>query len=343
MNASNIFDIGLLNKMIDEGYVEKKKHPSAELYLYDYTQFCQFENVWNDVTKMCRGLILDADYNIIARPFPKFKNYEELNKNEIPNLPYKVFIKLDGSLGILYFNDNKPYIATRGSFSSVQSIVANEILYSKYQHLFEKLNKNKTYLFEIIYKENRIVVNYGDIKDIFLLTVVDNETGKDEIEDIGFPIVEEYGSVSFDELKKLNKNNEEGYVIKFDNNFRMKIKFEDYVRLHKIVTGISSKDIWEILKYKKNYFDLLKDVPDEFHNWFRNTITTLQKNYKDAEDDCKNIFEKIDRNLSRKEIASIFLQHKKYYGVLFLMLDNKNYDEIIWDIVKPKYEKAFSI
>ena len=41
----------------------------------------------------------------------------------------------------------------------------------------------KTYLFEIIYPENRIVVDYGDYKGLVLIDVIDNETGKSDLQE----------------------------------------------------------------------------------------------------------------------------------------------------------------
>ena len=69
--ASRLFDISELNRLVDERYVSVQKHPSAELYIYNYGPKVQYERVWNDVTMHCRGLILDKDMNIVARPFRK--------------------------------------------------------------------------------------------------------------------------------------------------------------------------------------------------------------------------------------------------------------------------------
>ena len=107
---------------------------------------------------------------------------EEHPPTGIPQLPFEVFEKLDGSLGILYWLNNLPYIATRGSFESEQARHATEILHGRYQHTFSSMDTNKTYLFEIIYPENRIVVDYGEMDDLILLTVIDNQTGHESIE-----------------------------------------------------------------------------------------------------------------------------------------------------------------
>ena len=163
--------------MIDLGFVIKNKHPTEELYIYNYTQKAQFDRVWNEITLTCRGLILDENYKIIARPFAKFFNLGEYENQEIRNLKFDVFEKIDGSLGILYFHKNEAFMASRGSFNSDQSIKANELLNSKYSDCLEKLDQTKTYLFEIIYPENRIVLDYGSEEFLVFFTQSKNSSG----------------------------------------------------------------------------------------------------------------------------------------------------------------------
>ncbi len=110
-------DIGLLQQMIAEKMVNVTKHPSADLWLYNYSQKCQYEKCWNEITLQCRGLILDSDFKIVARPFGKFFNLEEHTPDQIPALPFDVFDKMDGSLAITYWIDDIPHIATRGSYT----------------------------------------------------------------------------------------------------------------------------------------------------------------------------------------------------------------------------------
>ena len=71
-------DIALIEKMIDDGCISRQKHPLASLYILNYNKKANFNKVWNRATKMCRGLIVDEDRNIVARPFEKFFNYEEI-------------------------------------------------------------------------------------------------------------------------------------------------------------------------------------------------------------------------------------------------------------------------
>lgn len=120
--------LNTIEKYVNEGWLVKQKHPTEELYIYNYSKQTVLEQKWDDITTCCRGLILNKAGEIIARPFKKFFNYEELELDQIPKLPYEIYKKLDGSLGISYWIGDKLYIATRGSFVSEQSVKANEIL-----------------------------------------------------------------------------------------------------------------------------------------------------------------------------------------------------------------------
>jgi len=156
---------------IEKGLISERKHPNADLWIYNYTPVVQYDRLWDAITKSCRGLIMDGAGNVIARPFSKFFNLQEHQPSEIPNEPFDVYEKMDGSLGIIYWIGNTPYIATRGSFESEQSIHATNVLHTRYAHLFNKLNRKYTYLVEILYPENRIVIKDWMIYAYWLLWI----------------------------------------------------------------------------------------------------------------------------------------------------------------------------
>lgn len=330
----------LLKQMISENYVRVNKHPLHDLHIYNYTAKAQYDRVWNEITLSCRGLILDGNDQIVARPFVKFFNLGEIPDMQLPNLPFEVFDKLDGSLGILYWINETPFIASRGSFSSEQSDRANQILNEKYSSSFSLLDKSKTYVFEIIYPENRIVVDYGNEEKLVLLAIIDTQTGAEfPLEDIGFPIVEKYDGIQdLDLLKALNNDNKEGFIIKFSNDFRVKIKFEEYLRLHKIVTQVSTLSIWEYLKTNQSMEEILERVPDEFFDWVKQTKATLEWQFFAIENQCKSDFKVLD---SVKETA-LYFQTCTFPSVLFSMMHERDYSEIIWKKIKPKFEKPFA-
>jgi len=258
----------LLKEMIEKKYVNVQRHPSEDLFIYNYSKAAQFDGIWNEVTLMCRGLILDSNWNIIARPFKKFFNLEQHTPDQIPDhLTFEVYEKMDGCLGILYWDSHdNPFIATRGSFTSEQSAAANDILYRNKDlvNSFRKLDRTKTYCFEIIHPNYRIVVDYKGKKDLVLLGVIDTQTGVDvDFVDIPTSIVKRYDGVKdYRELRKLEESNKEGFIVRFSNGFRTKLKFAEYCRLHSILTNVSSKTIWRTLRGINKHGLLLKKAED---------------------------------------------------------------------------------
>lgn len=360
------FRIEHLQYHIKEKYVSVQKHPEAELYIYNYTQKAQFDNVWNNVTTNCRGLILDKDYNIVARPFKKFFNYSELqdnpNKGIIPRrASHILFDKMDGSLGIIYPLNGKFYVATRGSFISEQAMVATDMLHNKYgwkdvSTVTKSLIHNKTILLEIIYPENKIVVNYGDESKLVQLAIIDNETGDYYGNHFfGFPVVQnypEYSNIPFDELSKMNLENKEGFVVFYpESNFRMKVKFEEYVRLHRIVTNVSTRTIWQYLRDGESIDEMIQNVPDEFYDWVKSKVSQLTLHFAEVTRDCHDAYKDIYSGVAdivddveRKKSFALKVQtvlDKKCWSVLFRMYDKRDYRELVWKIVEPKFEKPF--
>jgi hypothetical protein len=324
-----------LSRLLEEGYISKRKHPSEDLYILNYTPKTQYEGAWNDTTSACRGLIVDGSGKIRARCFPKFFNYEEckdgVHERLGSGLGFSISEKMDGSLGILYWVGGKPFIATRGSFESDQAIRAN-IMLSKYD--ISSLDKNLTYLFEIIYPENRICVDYKGREDLVFLSAYETASGIEVCPSHPFPAAQrhELGS-DFVGIKSLNLDNREGFVVRFDDGYRFKIKFEDYVRLHSVIFSVSTRSIWNALRCgdKLN----LDDLPDEIYGWIKGVKKELTDAYYTMERDAIRTFNEI-RTPSRKEFASKALDYG-CSGILFRMLDGRPYEDLIWKAIEPEY------
>ena len=339
-----------LNKYYEDGLLYKQTHPSLPLTIWNYTEKVQYEMLWDDVTIMCRGLVTDDSGAIVARPFPKFFNYEEvIDKNVIPWDSEYVYVqeKMDGSLGILFNYKGEWILATRGSFTSDQAAKGLDILKSKYD--LKRFVPNVTYLCEIIYPENRIVVDYGGDKITFLgATTPEGElywgTAKALFRTSGI----DYGDIvetSMDSLSKdmfktyqnLNEPDKEGFVIRFyPSDYRVKIKFEDYVRLHKIMTNFSTRNVWETLSNGEDLMASLVDVPDEFHAKIRVYTDELTSQYKTIEREYIWIFNTIVKgleihNVPKEKYRATFAQYALQYkhpSLLFTMLDKRDYNKM---------------
>jgi RNA ligase len=360
----------ILQKYYEDGLLLKQTHPTLDLTIWNYSSKVQYEQLWDEITLQCRGLVTNSKGEIIARPFKKFFNYEEylrIDPKMIPNEPFDVFEKMDGSLGILFNYNGEWIIATRGSFVSEQAIKGMEILINNYDTT-ELLTYN-TYLFEIIYPENRIVVEYNN-KMLVLLAAFDTKTGNEEpygnllwySEMCGYPIVKKYNGVTdYSKLKLLVENNQEGFVIRFKNGFKMKIKGDEYCRLHRILTNVSNRNIWEYLSTNQSMDEIIDKVPDEFYNWVRNTINDFENqfddilgqvisDYWDIETTLINEQSKLGEDMiyTDKEYSKRYAEEalkKKYPHLLFSykkeQLNPINTSKGIWKKLYPSHQKPF--
>jgi RNA ligase len=348
----DICDPEALAHAVTEGFVAMKRHPRAPLRLYDYTARTQYEQHWTPETTIARGLIVHDDERVWARPFPKFRNVGEHDPATLPlHEPFEVFDKLDGSLGILYPHPDtgEPHIATRGSFASDQALHGTALFRDRYAAAVWPIATGETWLFEIIYPANRIVVDYRGLNDLVLLARVDVATGGDLSVDGVWPGPVVTRHSGFADLAALaaagdgrGGEDAEGFVVRFASGLRVKVKFADYVRLHRLVTGVSTKTVWEHLSEGLPLDEMLDRVPDEFHRWLRDTIDGLQRQFTAIESECRMVLAdpRVDR-ADRKATAAFFQPHP-HRAALFAMLDGKRYDHIIWRTLKPAFAKPFT-
>lgn len=326
-----------------KGYLTCREHPSGELLIWNYTALCQYENIWDEVTILARGLITKKDGTIVSRPFLKFFNLEQCQT--IPNEPFRVTRKMDGSLGISYWYNGEMFLATRGSFQSEQSVRANALL-KRYESF--PFDPSWTYLFEIIYKENRIVVDYGEQEDLILLAMIHTETGEEKnLYDCGisfpFPLVHWYEGVqSIQELKEIKEQNAEGFVVRFENGFRMKMKFEEYVRLHHVLTKCTTRTIWELLKNEQPFDSLLEKVPDEFYLSVKRTKEQLLTEYSHIEEEAIKLYRQVAYLPTRKDQA-LEIKGTPYADIVFKMIDGRDYKDLIWKRLYPESLKLVSL
>ena len=353
MHLYELFDLTALDQHIENGLVGQQTHPELPLAILNYTHRAQWEMAWDAITTQCRGLIYNTETaEIVARPFPKFFNWDQSQVGKIPLGPMLKMPKMDGSLGVLYRAGDSWAVATRGSFVSDQAIRATRILQES--ELFVEYSGdwllNRTYLFEIIYPENRIVVDYGGWEGLVLLDVIDNETGRadlEEFDETAWPDkVERQACATFSvDLVHEIRDDEEGFVLYWPyQNLRVKMKGPEYVRLHRILTGVSSKTVWEYLSQNRPFDRLLESVPDEFYQWVAKTREEMMQNYASLKAvmaaEFAQVLDQLPQGYSRKDFAALACR-STHSGALFKMLDNRPVDDLIWKALKPAYERPF--
>lgn len=341
MHFMDLFDPDLFAQMVYEGMVRIQSHPTEPLKIVNYTEKAAFDNVWNEVTLTCRGLIFNsASGEVVARPFPKFFNYGQTGCPAIDlDAPAIVSDKLDGSLGILYPVPSGGWaIATRGSFVSDQAIHATELLRSKYANF--KPVAGYTYLFEIIYPENRIVCDYSGLDDLVYLGAVKTETGRSygayyasNLDWYG-PKAETFPYETMREaLAAPSRPGMEGFVVHFPkSDERVKIKQLDYIALHRIVTGLNARSVWEAM-LSGTVQELIEKIPDEFHGFIRGVQKDLHGEVTEFVDFVFRRYARIVQELRRdklftKKDFALRVKDENYTWALFAIWDGASSTEI---------------
>lgn len=363
-------DLSVLRKYEEKGLVRSQKHPTLPLSIWKYTETTQYERLWDDITLYCRGLVIDEmTGEVIVKPMKKFFNYEEIvdselfsGDNPIPNQGYvNIQTKEDGSLGILFNYKGEWIMATTGSFNSPQGIKGLEMVKSKYN--LDSFDKKIVYFCEIIYPENRIVVDYGDIQKVVFISCGMNannelvkyfedweysfdtssglfrDSGINDEDIVHSERYETFSTELFNKLKSENTKNKEGYVLRFEQSyFRMKIKFEDYINLHRIVSNASTTGVWNILMNGQTVSDVLGSIPDESYPSIKEYEEELSFQYNSLVNEYKILFNGMVKFRDNRKLFAELAKNHKYPTILFNMLDGMDYSSYIWKVLKPEYK-----
>jgi len=363
---SDILNEEKLADHISKGNVSYRLHPTLPLVIYNYTPQAAFAKCWGDGTiDFCRGLIVDVDTKrVIARPFKKFHNLNtsfvpETMEANLPNVAPIITEKMDGSLGIFYRYGREWGIASRGSFESPQAKWATEWYKRQVEEgrLYSFSGVHVTPLFEIVYPENRIVCKY-DFEGLVLLGFIDVNSGQEGRADLLGP---SYGfegkylvkthETTLKTILSENEPNREGYVLTYTlghkSPLKVKIKFDDYCQMHKIVTGVSPLAIWQSVSSGED-MSFLADamLPEHYFIWATKWVDRLRDQFVEIHRICSQIFFERPAVATRRQIAEYFnvslfpiVGGNKYLGILFSMLDGKPKEQIessIWRLVKPR-------
>ena len=341
-----VVDIDILQ---DHQYIKGTRHPTLDLWVWNYTPGCQFDRAWDEWTTMCRGLITDSRGNIVARPFPKFFNVGETVGTMIYNLPREVpevRVKQDGSLGVQHYNsdpnDQTVYIATRGSFMGEQAVWATEWMKDRRRGEFLP---EFTYVYEIIYPENQIVINYGGREELVLLAVIHTEDGHElDVDTEGLRLGLDTPQLVTKDIWTLQNDmkslpgNEEGYVLRFSGGLRVKMKGHEYIRRHKAIMHCSTTAIWELLAAGGSIGIILEDLPDELHEWVRGEVESLGAAHDVLVANAVHTAV-VDLPSRREQAEYIIAGAKDISGMVFNLLDSKDINEQAWKLVRPEYRR----
>jgi RNA ligase len=310
--------------------------------LPNYTDKAQYESVWTAETMACRGLVIDDNGEIVARPFRKFFNLSEHSadnaKGAVPiGERFEALEKLDGTLIVLSNYRGHLVINTRGEFDN------------KYTHAARRLGggcipvAGVTWCAELIGPQYRVVVPYSDDSLVFL-AAISNETGVDSHftpQQWPHRWARRYDATGIEELIRSVRDdgNFEGWVIRFESGLRVKVKLPEYLRIHKLISHCSNISIWELLRAGGTIDELISRVPDEFYKYVTDTAAQLRTDHCGILMAAHTAAEQARSLPTRKEQAASIIASGANTAVAFLMLDGRDAADAAWRAVRPTHEK----
>lgn len=344
-----ITSIEQVGRLVAQGFTEWGRYGDVasserdQFVLLCYTRQAILAGRWNWFERNARGLLFDAITGCLAaRPFEKFFNYGEGGRFPAGR-PVSICQKIDGSLGILYQHLPGDWrITTKGSLYSEQGAWATEWFRRNCRP--RAIPRATTLLFEIVYPENRIVVNYGDYEGLYLIGARDIATGeymeREQLsrlatllgDSVRFPLLH---SASIQqvlaEMSQLPAN-EEGFVAEFENGERFKFKGAAYLAAHRMLSGLTFGRVLEMHQQgdlpalrailPEELWETVDDWVEQIEGKIAATTARVTAEYNEA-------MAAINGNLSAREQRKAFAEWVRSYAAgddayLFAMYGDKS-------------------
>lgn len=275
------------NELVEQYHLKIKMQGNYAIFNYDHDS-----DFSNPIVQEARGIILDiTKQEVVCWPFRKFGNYYESYADKIDWATARVQEKVDGSIVKLWydfeanawtFSTNRMLDASetkigenaqpdfRANSKLNSQLSANQSFKSNFLSLihsavnykdicFESLNKDYTYIFEMVSPQTQIVIRYQQTLLIHIGTR-NRITGQELDEDIHIKKPASYPLHSLKDCiqaaEKLNAQSadeasveKEGFVVVDANWNRVKIKSPEYLVAHRIIANgtCSKKHVLELL------------------------------------------------------------------------------------------------
>jgi RNA ligase len=338
------------------GLLRGDRSDDGTLAIYTYTDACVYTNAWDETTRNSRGHVFNLiTGECVAWPFPKFFNLGE-NRATLPACfdwdgPYEIYEKMDGWLGVLYRHEGIFKVASRGSFHSSGAQWATAFLQ---EFDLTCLPEDATLCFEIISPEQRIILNYGEQKTLIVLGAFNRFTQEEypraQVEEwarrIGLPVVRLLPHMTLQELEVYQQREEkcEGFVIRFPDGRRVKLKTDWYLQLAKIMSNLTPIAMWEVMLEGKVQETFLRQIPEELRPLAEEYRATLEGQYArlriDVEQTARELLSRFGDD--RRALALYMNEHSKELGfrraATFLVRDGKHdaLDRLLRDQIYPR-------
>jgi hypothetical protein len=189
------------------------------------------------------------------------------------------------------------------------------------------------------------VVEYGNREDLFLITAFENKWEQVEVpfgrvqyfsQVSGIPMVPVW-QADHDTFLSLNiPSNVEGYVISFEDSFRVKIKSFEYLKAFRLVSDFSRKHVFDYIE-NGEYREAVQRLPEARRKYFDDIFAQIMQIKGEIEYEAQEWLQKCDPT-SMKGAADI-LSNVAVRNLVFMMLRDKPTNKMLWKLIRERFDK----
>lgn len=298
----------------------------------------------------CRSVVIDIfNEELIITPFKKFRNLNECESTSLEIVEEKIknantvefSNKLDGSMVCARWYKDNVWITSAQALDKNNSWRLKDASDMFYEnpgyHLMCFLNPDKTFIFEYISMEDAHVVKYKPEEEgLYLIGIRNVETGKEYPYESVIKYADRFGIPStktfetsldkvLNSLDKIKSSEAEGFVLNIDG-FKVKIKYDDYVKVHRILSDISSPNLIIQCIADGQFDDLLAKVPDIYRDRVFKTADIVFEYVSKMTELCDFYFQKAPKE-NRKDFMVWTNENVPKFAVAYvknMYLGNEN-------------------
>lgn len=318
-----------------DGFGNVALKESGDYILLNYTHAAQYSGAFTAVERACRGLVVRTDGKIMALPMEKFFNVGEPQCPTLPDEPYQIFEKIDGSLGIFWHDGDDWRCNTRGSFDNEYTAFAAPYWHSRIHSM--DLPKHWTVMVEICMDDDENPRAVQHEAGLYLIAVRDNYSGADisitsKKAERWLPYylrrarLLTYETVDTLLEKKAKTEGTEGWVVRFDSGLRVKVKTAWYLRIFRAMQAMTPRRIREMMvEAGENWID---EFPDDLRPEAIEIQEAIEAQFRVQLKRVYDAYGKVAGIETRKDYAlAVLADYGDISSWLFNLRDNK-FDEM---------------
>lgn len=329
-----------------------------------YTKTALYNKEWDEFLLCARGLVYDCAGNVLNSPFKKIFNLNEniivdenIINEKLKNEHYEVYEKCNGHLIQMFFDGEEWIVCTKGSFD-MEFISKDKELLIPIIKKIESLDdirrdyyRKQTLLFEMIVDYDKHLM-YKDHKEFYgdnvpVLLGVLSLDGKD-LKYIGLQqCADEIQCLcvrKFDKKIDLNtiydEKYKEGYIVRFDDGFRFKIKTKWYIKQRYYNQFTTEKILKLFKKYEMDYKGVLEEIPEEILYVYEDFCHKFCDYAMEYKKESNKIFNNLLFNNDKKTDIELINKNvpEKFKSAVKSLYNNKN---ISTKTIKAQFYKTF--